>query len=322
MREKLPELPNLLLATIFGFVRSSAYYQVIRRAKDNLLAEQIRSCIGENPSYGYRRVALALGIGKKQVQRVMALYKIRPYKRKARWRKRRDERRKPALFANQIKNQCPLTPNHTWVGDFTYLPFHKKFLYLATFMDLYTREIVGWHISNKHTKHLVMEAFLDGLVNQKMQRPKYVHTDQGAEYTAEDYTDLVKNFGIQVSMSTKASPWENGYQESFYNNFKTDLGLEFDRFSDTGQMAEAIHQQINYYNKQRIHTSLRMSPEQFRRRYKLQDFLSKERGAWQDVFSFKDQLQTLCSQYIAQPLHSEWSFLKSILLEIRDHPRI
>ncbi len=124
-----------------------------------------------------------------------------------------------------------------------------------------------------------MEAFLDGLVNQKMQRPKYVHTDQGAEYTAEDYTDLVKNFGIQVSMSTKASPWENGYQESFYNNFKTDLGLEFDRFSDTGQMAEAIHQQINYYNKQRIHTSLRMSPEQFRRRYKLQDFLSKERGA-------------------------------------------
>lgn len=146
-------------------------------------------------------------------------------------------------------------------------------------MDLYTREIVGWHISNKHTKHLVMETFLDAVVNQKMQRPKFVHTDQGAEYTSQDYTDLVKDLGVTVSMSTKASPWEKGYQESFYNNFKTDLGLEFDRFADTGQLAEAIHQQIFYYNKQRIHTTLKMSPANFRQRYELRNFLSKERGA-------------------------------------------
>lgn len=279
VREKLPHLPNVLIATVFGFVRSSAYYEVRQKAKDALLAEQIRSCIEENKAYGYRRVAIALGVGKKKVQRVMALYKIRPYKRKARWRKRRDEQRRPAPYQNQIKNTCTVVPNHTWVGDFTYLPFQKKFLYLATFMDLYTREIVGWHISNKHTKHLVMEAFLDAVVNQKMQRPKYVHTDQGAEYASQDYTDLVKNFGVTVSMSTKASPWENGYQESFYNNFKTDLGLEFDRFQDTGQLAEAIHQQIFYYNKQRIHTSLKMPPSHFRQRYELRDFLSKERGA-------------------------------------------
>lgn len=279
VREKLPHLPNFLIATVFGFVRSSGYYSVRQRAKDAGLAEQIRACIEENKSYGYRRVALALGVGRKQVQRVMALYKIRPYKRKGRWRKRKDERRKESAFQNQIKNTCPVAPNHTWVGDFTYIPFHKKFLYLATFMDLYTREIVGWHISNKHTKYLVMEAFLDAVVNQKMARPQYVHTDQGAEYTAQDYTDLVQNFGVTVSMSTKASPWENGFQESFYNNFKTDLGFEFDRFQDTGQLAEAIHQQISYYNKQRIHTTLKMSPSNFRQRYELRDFLSKERGA-------------------------------------------
>lgn len=249
---------------MLGFVRSSAYYHVRQKVKDAVLADQIKTCIQEHTSYGYRRVALCLGLGKKKVQRIMRLYKIRPYKRKARWRKRRDERRPVSIYSNQIKHCSPIAPNHTWVGDFTYIPFHNKFLYLATFMDLYTREIVGWHISNKHTKHLVMEAFLDGLVNQKMHRPTFVHTDQGAEYTSQDYTQLVTNFGVTISMSTKSSPWENGYQESFYNNFKTDLGLEFDRFSTTGEIVEAIHQQIYYYNHQRIHTSLKMPPYQFR----------------------------------------------------------
>lgn len=196
---------------MLGFVRSSAYYHVRQKVKDAVLADQIKTCIQEHTSYGYRRVALCLGLGKKKVQRIMRLYKIRPYKRKARWRKRRDERRPVSIYSNQIKHCSPIAPNHTWVGDFTYIPFHNKFLYLATFMDLYTREIVGWHISNKHTKHLVMEAFLDGLVNQKMHRPTFVHTDQGAEYTSQDYTQLVTNFGVTISMSTKSSPWENGY---------------------------------------------------------------------------------------------------------------
>ena len=197
----------------------------------------------------------------------MQIYQIKPYKRKARWRKRRDEQRHPAPYINQIKNCCPIKPNLTWVGDFTYLSFKGKFLYLATFMDLFTREIVGWHIANKHSKYLVMEAFLDGVVNQRMDKPQYIHTDQGVEYTSQDYTDLIKNFGITVSMSTKASPWENAYQESFYNNFKTDLGLEFNRFNDVGELTAAIHQTINYYNKVRIHTSLKMSPNQFRQQY-------------------------------------------------------
>lgn len=116
VREKLPHLPNVLIATVFGFVRSSAYYEVRQKAKDALLAEQIRSCIEENKAYGYRRVAIALGVGKKKVQRVMALYKIRPYKRKARWRKRRDEQRRPAPYQNQIKNTCPVVPTQVWFG--------------------------------------------------------------------------------------------------------------------------------------------------------------------------------------------------------------
>lgn len=210
---------------------------------------------------------MALGYGKKRIQRVMQLYKIHPYKRKGRWRKRRDERRAPEAFQNHIKYSCPCVPNQTWVSDFTYIPFKKKFIYLATIMDLFTREIVGWHIANTHTKQLVMEAFLDGLVKQKMQRPHYIHSDQGAEYAAQDYTQLVQNLGVTVSMRKKASPWENGFQESFFNNFKTDLRVEFDRFEDIGKLVESIHHTIHDYNYHSIRTTLKMPPNQFRLRF-------------------------------------------------------
>ena len=66
-------------------------------------------------------------------------------------------------------------------------------------------------------------------------------------------------------MSRKSSPWENGYQESFYGNFKTDLGLEFERFNGFGELIEAIHHTVNYYNNERIHTTLKMPPAKFRK---------------------------------------------------------
>ena len=134
-------------------------------------------------------------------------------------------------------------------------------------MDLFTREIVGWQVSHKHDKNLVTQAFFDGLVNRKFQKPAFIHTDQGAEYTSQNYTKLVQDFGVTVSMSTKASPWENGYQESFYNNFKTDLGLEFDRFENEGHFLEAIHHTLYDYNHTRIHSALKMPPSRFHAEY-------------------------------------------------------
>lgn len=193
----------------------------------------------------------------------MKQYGIKPYKRKARWRIRRDERRAPQPYPNLIKGSCPIIPGTVLVGDFTHLTHLGKIIYVATYMDLYTREIVGWHIANKHTKEIVLEALLDA-IKTLGQIPKIVHTDQGSEYCSQENINFLQSLGIQISMSKKASPWENGYQESFYNNFKTDLGLEFDRFETLGELIAAIHQTITYYNTQRIHTTLRMSPVQFK----------------------------------------------------------
>ncbi len=251
------------MCKLISLSRASAYKLPNKLAtKDEILKEQILSVLSVNPSYGHRRIALVLGIGRKRVRRVMRLYGLKPYKRKARWRKRRDERRPEAPYSNLIKGICPIKPGFIWVGDFTFLRWNSKFIYLATFMDLMTREIVGWNISTKHTKELVIEAFWEAVLATGL--PKVIHTDQGSEYCSKEYLELMSKLKIQISMSKKQSPWENAYQESFYNNFKTDLGLEFERFEGVGELVEAIHQTINYYNQERIHTKLKTSPVRFK----------------------------------------------------------
>lgn len=96
-------------------------------------------------------------------------------------------------------------------------------------------------------------------------RPEILHSDQGSEYKNKIYTTFAENLGIRLSMSKKASPWENGYQESFYSQFKVDLGDQ-NRFKTLGELAVAIYLQIYYYNNQRIHTKLKMPPALFAER--------------------------------------------------------
>lgn len=263
---KLIDSSKNQIIKLLGVSKAGYFYQSSRPSKDEELKNRILSVLASNPAYGHRRIAMALGINKKRAGRVMKLFGIKPYKRKRKWRKRRDEDRPEAVFTNQIKDRFPVVPNHIWLSDFTYLRFNNRFIYLCTFMDLYTREIVGWSLSARHNKQLIFDAFFNAFKNKGV-LPKFVHSDQGSEYNCKEYVKLITNLGITISMSKKASPWENGYQESFYRGFKTDLGLEFDRFDSVGEFVEAVHQTINYYNHRRIHTTLKMSPLQFKQQH-------------------------------------------------------
>jgi len=145
-------------------------------------------------------------------------------------------------------------------------------------MDMYTREIIGIAISRFHNQNLVMEAFMDA-EKRTGTHPQYLHSDQGSEYTSDDYKTYVA--GIIISFADKASPWQNGFQESFYGKFKVDLG-HMEQFETLGELIEAIYQTIYYYNNKRRHTVLKMSPVQFRLNYYIKkgalDRLSKEMG--------------------------------------------
>ena len=263
---KSSTLTKTALALKLGVSRSSLYYQHKRPAIDEEVRRQIEAVLASHPAYGHKRIALALKLNKKRILRVMKKFDLKPYRRRRTPRKLADEGKPATRYQNLIKNFCPIRQDIVWVSDFTYIKFHEYFIYLATFMDLFTREIVGWHISRYHTSALVLGAFEHALTNPNHHPPKYTHDDQGSEYEAQEFINTMTTSGIIISMSAKASPWENGFQESFYSGFKLDLG-DTSRFGTLGELIEAINQTINYYNEDRIHTSLKMTPKQFRQKH-------------------------------------------------------
>lgn len=251
------------LAKKLGVSRGMLYYQHLKPASDEALKEQILEVMRNNPSYGHKRIALELKINKKRVRRVMKKFHLMPKRRGRQGFIKPDDLGKPeAKYINLIENFCSIRPNIVWVGDFTHIRFKDGWVYLATVMDIYTREIVGWYLSTNHQKDLVIEAFLDATKRRKL-LPVYFHSDQGSEYESEEYLKLLENQGIIISMSRKSSPWENGYQESFYSGFKLDLG-ETNNYQHFGELFEVVAMTIHYYNTKRIHTKLKMSPVAFR----------------------------------------------------------
>lgn len=254
------------LAKKLGISRSSLYYQPKRPAIDEEVKCQIESVLADHPAYGHKRLALALRMNKKRILRVMKKFGIKPYRRRAKKLiKKGDLKRPPTIYPNLLKEDWVklLThqPDTIWVTDFTYLRFHSRFVYMATIMDLVTREIVGVNLSRFHNRFLVMGAYLNA--RDKYPPPKIIHSDQGSEYASKDFTDLVSFERVKISMSTKASPWQNGQQESFFGRLKTEAG-NLDRFETTGELLEEIYRMIYYYNQNRIHSKLKMTPREYR----------------------------------------------------------
>ncbi len=251
------------LAQKLGVSRSSLYYQPKKPPRELALKQEIETVMKAHTAYGHRRVALALGLNEKKIARVMRKFGLRPRVRRARRPFKPEDMGKNEQNKENIAIRlCPIRPNVLWAGDFTYIWFGERFWYAATVIDVFTREIIGWHIGSHHTTALIITAFKDA-VKRTGHTPCWFHSDQGSEYVSGEYESLLMSHGVIPSCSRKSSPWQNGFQESFYSNFKLELG-EVNRFYAIGELIEAIHQQIVYYNQRRIHTSISMPPMIFR----------------------------------------------------------
>ena len=255
-----------------GCSRGSLYYKKTLPPKDLLMKEEIKKVMKDNPAYGHKRIAIELKLNKKRILRVMKKFALKPYRRRPKKPNKPDDQNKtPAIYPNLIKYFCPIRPNVVWVADFTYIYFQGIFIYLATIEDRFTRKIVGFNIASRHTNQLVCTAFNNAL-RATGYAPTYHHCDQGSEYDSIEYLDLLKRENIQISMSKKASPWENPHKESYYSNFKLDLG-HTNQFETLGELISAIYQTVYYYNNKRIHTKLKMSPQKFIEQYNLKNKL-------------------------------------------------
>lgn len=245
-------------ARSLGIARSTLYYTKTKTAEDWHLKCRIEEVLREFPSYGFRRVAQHLCLNKKRVQRVMRLFGIKAYRRRGRrWKK---PKKQAVSYPNLLMQMTPAYPHHAWVADFTYIPWKSRTIYLATVMDVFTRDIVGMSVATTHAAILVIQALCASLHHHP--RPNIFHSDNGVEYNANAFKEILVNCNIQISRSKKGCPWENGYQESFYDKFKVELG-DPNRFATLGELVYAIYQTVHAYNTVRIHSALKMSPRQF-----------------------------------------------------------
>jgi transposase InsO family protein len=257
------------LAKELGVSRSSLYYKRKREEIDTELKRQIESVMVDHKDYGHKRIALHLKMGHNRIRRIMKKYTLKPYRRRLkRFIKKKDMGKSPTgilnLVKSLLKNKLIVKPNQVWCTDFTYIQFKEKFLYMATIIDLFTREIVGVNVSRFHNRFLVMGALEDAVIHYGVS--DIVHSDQGSEYDSVEFIAFVKIIEAQISMSEKSSPWQNGHQESFFGHFKLEAG-DLNRFEILGELIEYIYQQVYYYNHKRIHSVLKMTPVEFRKRH-------------------------------------------------------
>ena len=213
----------------------------------------------EHPAYGHRRIAWHLGINHKRSQRVMALYQLRPPRRTSRHYSTRSSSR--VSYPNLLKNlDQAKQPHQVWCSDLSRFVYRGTVWYLATIVDIATRQIVAHRIGKRHDSQLVLATLQSALSSGF--KPTIFHSDQGNEFMAQRCTQYLEKQQIQVSVSDVASPWQNGFQESFFGRFKQEFG-DFSRFEFVAELFEAIHHHIHYYNHQRIHTALKMPPALF-----------------------------------------------------------
>jgi putative transposase len=222
------------------------------------MRQKIEAILSEHPAYGSRRIAIALHINRKCASRIMRKYGILPYRRRrTKWRK---QRKIQVVYPNLLAMTTPSYPHHTWAADFTELQWNNRRVYVATVIDVYTREIVGVAVSMRKGTPLTLQALFGALLNNP--RPQVFHSDNGREYDAKAFTETLTHVGTLISRSLPGSPWQNGYQESFYDKFKVDLG-DPNRFASLGHLVAEIYRTIWQYNHTRIHSALKMPPRQF-----------------------------------------------------------
>ena len=242
-------------AQALGIQRKNIYRESKQPVKDIALKQQIEAVHRAHPVYGHRRIALHLGINHKRAQRVMAKFNLRPPRRRV---KRYSTVSTPHHTYRNLLNDLTLThPHQVWCSDLSRMVYRGTIWYLATIEDLTTRQIIAAKIGKRHDSQLVLATLRQAFATR--QTPAIFHSDQGTEFMAQQCTDYLEERGVHISVSDVASPWQNGFVESFYGRFKQELG-DLDRFTSAGEMIEAIYRHIRYYNHSRIHTALKMPP--------------------------------------------------------------
>lgn len=259
-RRHLIEMDNSELSLrrqceLLGLNRSTIYYNKKPPTIDDVdLLNRIRDIWESYPFYGYRRItkelkANGVPVNRKRVQRVMVLGGIQAIFPGPNTSKRNHLHKvHPYLLRDVVIERV----NQAWMVDITYLRLRQGFVYLVALIDVYSRYIVGWSLSNTLETRFCIEAAKSGLLIAK---PEIMNSDQGCQFTSDDWIVFLQENTIKISMTGKGRCRDNIYIERFWRSFKREE-FYLNEYDNVTLLKKAVGAYIEFYNQKRWHQSL------------------------------------------------------------------
>lgn len=242
--------------------RSGQTHQINQASKE--MEQQIIDTFREHKRrYGSRRICKTLQAEDKTVSRykigkVLRKYGLKAIQPRSFIPQTTDSRHCYKISPNLLLNKVmPQKINEVWVGDITYIPLvDGRWCYLAVWMDLFSRRIIGWHVDDHMQESLIIAAFRKALAKRKIHKGLIVHSDRGGQYAGYEFRAILYHKKMSQSMSRADNPYDNAFMESCFSRFKAELLQDgiFETIEDA--RIEVFEYLEMYYNTIRIHSSL------------------------------------------------------------------
>ena len=234
------------------------------------LRDAIQRIALEWPSYGRPRITAELRrqnwtVNPKLVYRLMREDNLLCV-RKRKFVVTTDSNHARQVYPNLARDMVLTAPDQLWRADITYIRLHEEFVFLAVVLDAWSRRVIGWALDRTLEDELTLTALRMALARRTVQPGLVHHSDRGSQYASNDYTDLLKTNGIDISMSRKANPWDNAACESFMKTLKYEEVLRSD-YRDLAEARVSIREFLEkVYNHKRLHSALGyLPPAEFER---------------------------------------------------------
>jgi putative transposase len=252
-----------------GRVSRSGFYRFDGDAKPSLgtdmdLRDAIQRIALQWPSYGRPRITAELRrqgwtVNPKRVYRILREDNLLCV-RKRKFVVTTDSNHGRKIYPNLASQMVLTSVDQLWRADITYIRLQDEFVYLAVILDAYSRRVIGWALDRTLEDELTLAALQMAIARRIVQPGLVHHSDRGSQYASNDYTDLLKEHGIEISMSRKANPWDNAACESFMKTLKYEE-VHRNEYRDLAETRAAIHEFLEkVYNRKRLHSALGYRP--------------------------------------------------------------